>query len=321
MKQMKILHIIHQLSRGGATRSAIAIAKYSAHLGNFQHHVISLQPCADPLPLELAQAAGMTVINGPDKSQRDREIASADIVHIHFWNNPDLYDLLTSELPPCRLLIWFHIAGEYPPHIITQELVEYADFAIPCNPYTAELPVFQNLSPEVRLEKIGMVYDAADFARVENIQTKPHDTFNVGYIGTVYFTKMHPNYVPMSAKIEIPNVKFIVCGGRTIEAYLKQQAQDLGALAKFDFRGYVDDIKSVIEILDVYGYPLCEDTYAAAELNLQEVMYAGIPPVVFPYGGVKRLIVDNFTGLIVDSELEYKQAIEYLYHHPEFAVH
>ncbi len=315
MQPTKILHIIHQLSRGGATRSAIAIAKYSALLGNFQHHVISLQPCVDTLPLELAQAAGITLINSPDKSQRDREIASADIVHIHFWNNPDLYDLLTSELPPCRLLIWFHIAGDHPPHIITQELVEYADFAIPCNPYTAELPVFQNLSPEVRLEKIGMVYDAADFARVENIQPKPHDTFNVGYIGTVYFTKMHPNYVPMSAKIEIPNVKFIVCGGG-IENYLKQQAQDLGALEKFDFRGYVDDIKSVIETLDVYGYPLCEDTYAAAELNLQEVMYAGIPPVVFPYGGVKRLVVDNFTGLIVHSELEYKQAIEYLYHHP-----
>lgn len=314
---MKILHIIHQLSPGGATRSAIAIAKYSAQLGNFQHHIISLRPSTDPVPLELAQAAGMTVINCPDKSQRDREIASADIVHIHFWNNPDIYDLLTSELPPCRLLIWFHIAGDHPPHIITQELVEYADFAVPCNPYSAELPVFQNLSPEVRLEKVGMVYDAADFTRVENIQPQPHDTFNVGYIGTVYFTKMHPNYVPMSAKIDIPNVKFIVCGGRTIENYLKQQAQNLGALARFDFRGYVEDIKSIIEILDVYGYPLCEDTYAAAELNLQEVMYAGIPPVVFPYGGVKRLVVDNFTGLIVHSELEYKQAIEYLYHHPE----
>ncbi|MGL6284596.1 MAG: glycosyltransferase, partial [Microcoleaceae cyanobacterium] len=50
----------------------------------------------------------------------------------------------------------------------------------------------------------------------------------------------------------------------------------------------------------------------------QEVMYGGIPPVVFPYGGVKSLIQHEQTGLIVNTKLEYKQAIEYLYHHPEF---
>jgi hypothetical protein len=120
----------------------------------------------------------------------------------------------------------------------------------------------------------------------------------------------------MSAQINIPNVRFIVCGGG-INDYLYQQAQQLGVAERFEFRGYVEDIKPVIEILDVYAYPLCEDTYAASELNLQEVMYAGVPPVVFPYGGVKRLVVNNYTGLIVHSELEYKHAIEYLYHHPE----
>jgi predicted O-linked N-acetylglucosamine transferase (SPINDLY family)/glycosyltransferase involved in cell wall biosynthesis len=317
IKPIKVLHIIQQLSRGGAARSMIAIAKYSSRLGHFQQSVISLRSCEYSVVLQLAQEAGMTVVNDPDKSQIDREIEAADIVQIHFWNSPELYHLLTSELPPCRLLIWFHIAGDHPPQIITKELVDYADFAIPCNPYSSELPVFHNLPPEVRLEKIGMVYDATDFARIENIQLKPHDTFNVGYIGTVYFAKMHRNYVSMSASIDIPNVQFIVCGHGGIEEHLEKQAKELGALERFDFRGYVEDIQSVIEILDVYGYPLCEDTYAAAELVLQEVMYAGIPPVVFPYGGVKRLVVDNFTGLIVHSELEYKQAIEYLYHHPE----
>ncbi|MGL5135365.1 MAG: glycosyltransferase, partial [Planktothrix sp.] len=99
--------------------------------------------------------------------------------------------------------------------------------------------------------------------------------------------------------------------------YLKKQAQEIGAVEKFDFRGFVEDIKSVIETLDIYGYPLCEDTYAAAELNLQEVMYAGIPPVVFPHGGIKRLVINNYTGLVAQSESEYTQALEYLYHHPE----
>ena len=36
--------------------------------------------------------------------------------------------------------------------------------------------------------------------------------------------------------------------------------------------------------------PCCEDNYSAAELVLQEAMYAGVPPVVLPYGGARRLV-------------------------------
>lgn len=315
MKTITVLHIMPWVCLGGATRAMVATAKYSAQLGSFEHRIISLQT-ADPVAAEMAKEAGMLVLAPPDRAAILQEIEKADLVHVHYWNQPQMFEFLQSELPAMRLLTWFHVAGKYPPQVITKELVDCADFAIPCNPYSYELPVFQNLPAEVRLKKIGMVYDAADFARVSDVQPKPHTTFNVGYIGSVSFSKMYRNYVPMSAKIDIPNLRFVVCGGG-IEDYLLQQARELGAAERFDFRGFVEDIKSVVEIFDVYGYPLCEDTYAAAELNLQEVMYAGVPPVVFPHGGIKRLVIDNYTGLVVRSELEYKQAIEYLYHHPE----
>jgi len=315
MQTRKILHIIQGLYRGGSGRALTATAKYSAKLGGFQHRVISLQSAA-PGAMEMAQEAGISVLDAPDRNTLLGEIERADIVHLHVWNHPQMYDFLRSELPAMRLLMWFHIAGDKPPQVLTRELVDYADFALACSPYTYEHPVFQHLSPEVKLKKTGMVYGATDFQRLSNLKPKPHDTFNVGYIGNVSFGKMYQNYVPMSAQIDIPNVRFVVCGGG-MENYLWQQAQQLGAAERFEFRGFVEDIKSVLEILDVYGYPLREDTYAASELNLQEAMYAGVPPVVFPYGGIKRLVIDNYTGLLVDSELEYKQAIEYLYHHPE----
>lgn len=315
MKTIKILHVIQGFYRGGSGRALVATAKYSSKLGSFQHRVVSLG-VADPGAVEMAKEAGLTVASVNDTETVLNEMENADIVHLHFWNNPQMYEFLRSELPAIRLLIWFHVAGDKPPQIITRELVSYSDFALACSPYTYEHLVFQNLPAEVRLRKTGMVYGAADFDRVSNIQPRDHDTFNVGYIGHISFAKMHPNYVPMNAQINIPNVRFIICGGGIVN-YLQQQTQQLGVAEHFDFRGPVEDIKSAIEIFDVYGYPLCEDTYAASELNLQEVMYAGVPPVVFPYGGVKRLVVDNYTGLLVRSELEYKQAIEYLYHHPE----
>ncbi|MDY6807004.1 MAG: glycosyltransferase, partial [Cyanobacteriota bacterium] len=327
MKTHKILHIIQHLSRGGAARSAIAAAKHSSRLGNFEHSVMSLDP-PESEAAAIATEAGMKIVSPRDRASMWREMESADIVHFHFWNHPQNYALLRSPLPPMRLLLWFHVAGDKPPQIITNEAIALADFALACSPYTYECSAFQSLPEAVKRQKTGMVYAPADFDRFSSNSPlfkgggggfssgQTRDRFNVGYIGTVNFVKMHPHYVSMSAKINIPGVKFIVCGDGIIEE-LRGQAENLGAGDRFEFRGIVEDIKSVLEILDVYGYPLCEDTYAAAELNLQEVMYAGVPPVVFPHGGVKRLVINNETGLIVNSELEYQEAIEYLYHHPE----
>ncbi|WP_373479800.1 glycosyltransferase family 4 protein [Geminocystis sp.] len=313
---IKILHIIDFLCLGGAARSMIAISKYSSRLDNqFHHQVISLKK-AQIQAVELAQKAGMEFLEPIDEIERNQIIASSDLVHIHYWNNPQMFSFLHSELPPARLIIWFHVSGDNAPQVITRDLINYADFALPCNPHSYELPVIKQLKPEIRHKKVGMVYDAADFERVQNIQPQPHEGFKVGYMGALSFSKMHPHYISMSAKANIPDVKFIVCGGGNIE-FLQQQALELNALDKFDFRGFVEDIASEIAKFDVYGYPLCEDTYAAAELNLQEAMYAGIPPVVLPHGGIKKLIINNYTGLMVDSELEYSQALEYLYHNPQ----
>jgi glycosyltransferase involved in cell wall biosynthesis len=313
---IKVLHIIDFLGVGGAARSMIAISKYSSCLDQqFQHQVISLKT-ADPRGVKLAQSEGMEFIEPVDVNARNQLIAEADLVHIHYWNNPQIFSFLHSELPPTRLIMWFHVSGDSAPQVITRDLINYADFAIPCNPHSYDLPVVREFAPEIRQKKIAMVYDAADFERVKNIQPQPHNTFNVGYMGALAFSKMHPNYISMSAKANIPNVQFILCGGGDIKL-LKEQALQLNSLNKFDFRGFVEDISSVIAEFDVYGYPLCEDTYAAAELNLQEVMYAGIPPIVFPHGGIKKLVIDNYTGLIVNSEFEYSQALEYLYHNPQ----
>ena len=85
---------------------------------------------------------------------------------------------------------------------------------------------------------------------------------------------------------------------------------------RFRFFGYIEDIAEVISEMDAYGYPLNENTFAAAELNLQEVMWAGLPIVSSPHGGVPFLIQHEETGLLVDNEKDYRLAMEYLYHHP-----
>ncbi len=313
---LKILHIIDKFSGSGPSRAMITAAKYASTLElTQQHRVVSLKSAVNPIVLIQAKQAGMTVLKQPGRDRILCEIENTDIVHVHFWNNPAIYKLMYSELPAMRLLLWFHILGNHPPQIITRELIDYTDFALATSPCTLKLPVFKKLPELTRLEKTGSVYSTTDFDRLSKIRSQPHDNFNVGYIGSVNFAKMHPDFVSMSSRVDISNVRFIVCGG--ISSELRQQALQLGVSERFDFRGYVENIRSVFEILDVFGYPLCKDTYATSELVLQEAMYAGVPPVVFPYGGIRCLVENNKNGLVVHSESEYKQAIEYLYNNPE----
>ena len=310
-----IIHVIERLTLGGAARVLIGLSKYSSRQGAFRHQVVSLLP-AQPQAVELAESEGLEFVQTQSPQALRARLEAADLVHVHWWNAPAVQSFLRDLDTEARLLTWCHVAGDSLPQVITPDLVSHSDVIVATNPYTRSLPVFSELPQAEQNEKVEMIVDPADFERVEGINPIEHSGFNVGYIGTVDFYKMHRRFVPMGASLRIPDLRIQVCGGG-IQEQLRAEAHALGAGDRFEFLGYVDDLRPVIETMDVYGYPLCPDTYASGELNLQEVMHAGVPPVVFPYGGVKSLIEHDVTGLIVESEVEYQEAIEHLFHNPE----
>ncbi|HJX30675.1 MAG TPA: glycosyltransferase family 4 protein, partial [Thermodesulfobacteriota bacterium] len=309
-----IVHVIERFSTGGPERALIAAAKYAMRLNLKQQHIVCPleQGSVSPPALLSAMQAGVIVRRRHDAGTFRKELESADIVLVHFWNNPSLDQFLRSDLPPMRLLIWTAVNGLNPPQVITTELIDFADRVLVKTPKTLTLPACW----KAPVSLATLLYSPIDLDRLENFSPVAHNTFNIGYIGTVNFTKMHPYFIRMSAAVRVPNVRLIVCG-TGIEKQLKNQATALGASGRFDFRGYVENIRSVLAELDVFGYPLCEDTYAASERALQEAMFVGLPPVIFPHGGLSEIVTHGQTGLIVQSEEEYRQAIEYLYQNPQ----
>jgi glycosyltransferase involved in cell wall biosynthesis len=288
----------------------IALAAYAReNSAKETQRALVLQAEAYPVARILARRAGIELLFQPDQETIHREIEQADIVQFYFWNNPTCYEFLRTPLPPMRLLVWSQVIGNTVPQIITRKLVEFADACVVTSRASLELPVFQEGKPAT------YIYGIADFNRVANTQPRPHDTFNISYIGTLNFAKLHRLFIPMSAAVDIPEVRFIMCGAGH-EALL-EQARAIGAEAKFEFRGFVENIKPVLEISDVFGYPLCAETSASSEKSLQEALWAGVPPVVFSHPGVDHLVQHEQTGLIVRSELEYQAALERLYYEPE----
>jgi hypothetical protein len=149
------------------------------------------------------------------------------------------------------------------------------------------------------------------------VQKKAHSNFNVGYIGSLDFTKLHPDYVAMSAAAHIPQGQFIICGkGNDSEAIIHQIKQTNRASA-FHLLGYVEDIAPILSIYDVFGYPLNPLHYGTGEQVLIETQGAGIPAIVLNNGPESVIIRHEYNGMVVNSAEEYSRCLEFLAGHPD----
>ena len=308
MAKIKVLHILPRITSGGGSHSPLNVVCNSNNKKDFNHIFLSLENGTDCI-LNKFISKGFEVIDNPTEEQLYKEIEQADIVQLEWWNSPITAAFLTKKLPSNRLLIWSHVTGNTPPHIITKELVKVADHFCVCTPQSMEDSWIKTQ------DHVSFIHSPADFSRLENFRQKEHSGFKIGYIGTIDYSKLPKKFISLCDKISIPNAHFIVCGnGRSLADIKKRVSASSHA---FEFPGYVENIKDYLVQMDVYGYPLNKNTFAAAEQNLQEAMWVGLPIVTNPYGGVRHLIEHNETGLLVESEKEYIDAIEYLYEHPE----
>ncbi len=115
-----VVHVIPTLSREGPSRALLTATSGS----ELHHHVVSLRP-GDPWMAQRMREGGIGVSVVPDRVGLRAILADADIVQIHFWNNPKLYRLLGTELPPMRLLVWVHVSGEHPPQVLPGALSSF----------------------------------------------------------------------------------------------------------------------------------------------------------------------------------------------------
>jgi glycosyltransferase involved in cell wall biosynthesis len=311
LSRLRVLHVIDQLRPGGPVQALIAATRQSRLQNELEHHIVSIGP-ADRRARLQASDAGLVTTAVPDAAGLRTLLEGADIVQAHFWNNPAIHAFLASELPPVRLLLWCHVNGAAPPHVIPKPLIDRSDVTVATTAATLRLPVFSAADPA----RVALVESSADFDRLAGLHPVAHDDFCVGYLGTVDFAKIHEAYVRMGAAADIPSVRFLVCGSGGAIPALRRQARELGVVERFEFHDYVDDVRSIFARMDVFGYPLPADTFATAELSLQEAMYAGIAPIVFAHGGPGQMVVNGETGVVVERESEYVAAIEWLYRNP-----
>jgi len=315
-KILKILHITPHLG-GGVGRVLLNYLEKVKGNTDFLHKVLSLEYANDKA-LSISQTIGLSL---NDRMSADHDgiidaISKADIVLIHWWNHPLLYAFLVREtLPPARIIFWSHISGFHAPYVFNKPVLNYPDLLVFTTPISMEVPEVKSL-PDARQKALRTIWSTGGIEHVIDIQPKPHAGFKIGYIGTVDYCKMHPNFLKMSSDIRVPDAQFIVCGGPS-ERQIREESQRYRTGNYFIFTGQVDDITHYLSEFDVFGYPLAPYHYGTCEQSLSESMAAGVPPVVLANKTERYMVEDGVTGIVASGEEAYARAIEELYRRPE----
>ncbi|MEO0272291.1 MAG: glycosyltransferase family 4 protein [candidate division WOR-3 bacterium] len=317
MNKINVLHITPHLGGGVGTVILNWLQKEYENTDNeFFHEIATLEVSKNPLVKEFKEK-GLYISEGFYEYWDNLKelIKSHDIVIVHWWNHPKLFDILVNmEFPPCRLIIWSHSSGLYPPYVIPIKLIEFSDLFIFVSPVSYEADEIKSLKEDLR-EKIDVVWSTFGSESFEGFQKKSHESFNIGYIGTCSYTKLHPEFIRMCSKINIPNSRFIVCANDHTENILSE-ATELGIVERFCFQEKVVKIKDYLAIFDVFGYPLQPKHFGTSEQALGEAMMAGVVPVVLNNAAERYIVEDGKTGIIANSTEEYCKAIEFLYNNP-----
>ena len=307
-----IVHVIPVAAVGGGAR-AVRNAVRSPELAAYDHELISLRPADESARPAFAEA-GVPLVEGAGIELARARIEAADIVHLHYWNSPELFELLRGPWPPCRLVIWSAVGGGSDPQFMSRELVDFADRCVAASAFTGELEHLRGMS-------VSLIEPLTGPERMGSLRPSPpgerRGEVAVGYLGTVDPLKMHPEFTALSLAVEHPGARFIVRGAGDGLAGLRREAEAAGAPERFDIAGYVPDPAALFAELDIFGYPLCADNYSSLELVLQEAMFAGVPPVVLPYGGAARTVTDGVTGIVATDEAGYSKAVGHLCADPE----
>lgn len=311
-----VLHITPHLGGGVGSVLLNYLAKVRRDSG-FEHRVLSLE-YANEKAKTASKTTGFVLADKMSENLPGlfAAVSRADVVLIHWWNHPLLYALLVREsLPPARIIFWSHISGFSPPYVFNRPALHYPDLFVFTSPLSLNAPVVRNL-PEDRKRALRVIWSTGGVEHTVSVRPKSHFGYNIGYIGTVDYGKLHPHFLEMSGNVKIPDVRFIVCGGPS-EEQIREESRQCGINERFVFAGCVSNVRDYLSEFDVFGYPLAPHHYGTCEQSLGESMAAGIPPVVMG-NPTESLIVENgVTGIVAPDENAYTEALETLYHHPD----
>lgn len=317
MKKIIILHITAHMG-GGVGKVLSGIASYAVtHELSCQHHILLLEKPEKMNFVEICRSHGVEIGIAKSKNDIIAAMRAADIVQLEWWHHP-LMAGFGADFPQeaMRLVIWSHISGCYYPYI-PEAFLRIPMRFIFTSDYSFENPYWSIAGRDWAAEHCAMVNSSGGFKAIRTERVS-HAGFTIGYIGTQSYAKLHPDFVQYCKEVsDLPGVRFTMVGDKTNAEQILADASVVGIQDKFCLIDYVSDVSREFAKMDVFGYLLNPTHFGTTENVLLEAMAAGLPVVCLEQCAERWLVQHGETGLLVHNPEEYREAIEFLYKHPE----
>jgi glycosyltransferase involved in cell wall biosynthesis len=306
-KMRTVLHIASHMGGGvGKVLSNVALARNT----EYNHHILLLEKPIDTVFTDKLDELTLTV--EPSVGLIIELIGESDLVSWEYWNHPLLAGVMHDvQNIPMRSIVWSHTAGCYYP-FIKEDFVTMPHHFIFSSEYSRENPYYQ-----AKMFYSSVINSSGGFASTRDVPLQKHDGFNIGYVGTLGYVKLNPQFMDYCESVStIPGVKFIMIGRIPEPNLVLRDAKERGIDHLFEFKGWVQDLPAELSKLDVLGYLLNPYHFGTTENAMLEAMSMGIPAVVLDQCAEKYLVNQNDTGYRVKNKTEYESAIRYLYENP-----
>ena len=300
----------------GKAVSALSVAAIKTG-SNYDHKILLLEEPQNFQYINICRNNNIEVVWPKDRDSITSVIANADIVQLEWWHHPlslGVLELLSTI--SIRLTVWSHISGcNYP--AIPASFIHVPEHFFFTTAYSLENPLWTQGEKKKIKSASTIACGSGGYENVSGVVHKKHTGFNIGYIGTLDFRKLHPDFVNFCSQVNIENAKFILVGNPDNKKKILNQAHKKKIHNDFEFTGFTTDVKSEFERFDLFGYILNPDHYGTTDNVLLEAMAAGIPIIILNQCGEKYVIKHMKTGMIVKNKKEYGEAVNYMYNNPK----
>lgn len=309
---VKILHITPHFG-GGVGTVLRALVEGLAEKSFYQQEVVSFE-YLNQKTLNWLNSTNLKVYAeiAPDDTWLSEKVCEANLVHIHFWNHPALYKFLHS-ISGCsaRIIMWTHVNGHFAPYLFNEAIVNFPSMFVVSTEFSLSQIIILQKNDNWKKNHLRIIHSTAGLNGFDKIERPQHSGINVGYVGTVDYAKIHPDFIDIFVSVEHKDARFIICGGDNHEE-IRLETRRKGVADRFDFLGQIEDVKPILSQIDIFAYPLNRENYGTGEQVLIEAMSAGVPQVVFSDGPEELVVENGVTGFVCSSSEEFTIAIEKL---------
>jgi glycosyltransferase involved in cell wall biosynthesis len=121
----------------------------------------------------------------------------------------------------------------------------------------------------------------------------PEDSFVVLSVGELNKNKNHETVIKALAKLNNPQIHYVICGKGLLKDYLESLVKELGLKKQVHLLGFRTDIAEICNASDLFAFPSHREGLGMAAL---EAMACGLPIVTSNVHGIVDYSVDGKTG-------------------------